>query len=192
MVESPCSDQPSEAILKAEDAAIEMYRFAALLLGSESEALRLVENTVASVEIDPCSDPSAAKGLVRDRVLQGALEIMHREDPASFADVPVAAQASSCLDDGGSAPLSGDQIEELVAGAGRRGLRDWLDHLSKAQRAVFVQRAVLGQDNAATATAINHFARPAIWTADAVGSLFRQALCSLASALVHAVPAAHA
>ncbi|HEX4007060.1 MAG TPA: hypothetical protein VHX60_12870 [Acidobacteriaceae bacterium] len=171
---------------------IEMYRFAALLLGSETEALRLVETTVASVEIDPCSDPQAAKGIVRDRVLQGALEIMHRQDPASFADVPAGTPVSSCLEDDASAPLSGDQIEELVAGAGRRSLRDWLDRLSQAQRAVFVQRAVLGQDNAATASAINRFARPSIWTAEAVGSLFRQALCSLASALVHAAPAAHA
>jgi hypothetical protein len=192
MAESPCSGQASEELLKAENAVIEMYRFAALLLGSETEALRLVETTVASVEIDPCSDPQAAKGIVRDRVLQGALEIMHRQDPASFADVPAGTPVSSCLEDDASAPLSGDQIEELVAGAGRRSLRDWLDRLSQAQRAVFVQRAVLGQDNAATASAINRFARPSIWTAEAVGSLFRQALCSLASALVHAAPAAHA
>jgi hypothetical protein len=192
MAESPCSGQTDEALLNAESAAVEMYRFAALMLGSESEALQLVENTVASVEIDPCADPGAAEGLVRERVLEGALEIMHRHDPASFADVPVPAPISSCLGDDDTAPLSGDQIAELVAHAGRLTFRDWLDRLSQAQRAVFVQRAVLGQDNAATATAINRFARPSVWTADAVGRLFRQALCSLASSLVHAVPAAHA
>jgi DNA-directed RNA polymerase specialized sigma24 family protein len=186
----PCSG--SEAVAKAENAAMEMVRFAALMLGSETEAVRLVEDTVASVDVDPCADPCAAKGLVRDRVLQGALEILHRQDPASFAAVPAAGAASQCLEDDDAEPLSGPDLAALMGGNGRRTLRDWLDRLSAAQRAVFVQRAVLGQDNAATANAINRLARPAIWTADAVGRLFRQALCSLASSLVHAMPVAQA
>ena len=183
----PCSG--SEAVVNAENTALEMYRFAALMLGSESEAVRLVEDTVATVEVDPCADPGVANGLVRARVLQGALEILHRQDPASFCDVPAAASASTCLEDDDAAPLSGPELSALVEGAGRRSLRDWLNRLPGAQRAVFVQRAVLGQDNAATANAINALARPAIWTADAVGRLFRQALCSLASSLVHSAPA---
>jgi DNA-directed RNA polymerase specialized sigma24 family protein len=182
----PCSG--SESVVKAENAAVEMYRFAALLLGSETEAVRLVEDTVASVEVDPCADPCAARGLVRDRVLHGALEILHRQDPASFADVPAAGAASQCLEDEAAGPLSGPELSALVEGAGRGTLREWLNRLTGAQRAVFVQRAVLGQDNAATATAINRLARPAIWTAEAVGRLFRQALCSLASSLVHSAP----
>lgn len=184
----PCSG--SDAVVKAENAALEMYRFAVLLLGSETEAVRLVEDTVAAVEVDPCADPCAAKGLVRDRVLHGALEILHRQDPASFRAVPDAQPASVCLDDEDAAPISGTELSALVEGVGRRSFRDWLNRLSGAQRAVFVQRVVLGQDNAATARAINGLARPAIWTADAVGSLFRQALCSLASSLVHSAPAA--
>ena len=190
MAESPCS---GESVLTAENAALEMYRFAALMLGSESEALRLVESTVASVEIDPCANPSAAKGLVRERVLQGALEIMHRHDPASFASVPAVDAPSACLEEEEDAgPVSAARLSDLVSGAGRGRLRDWLGCLSQAQRAVFVQRAVLGQDNAATASAFNRFARPATWTADAVGRLFRQALCSLASSLAHAETAVHA
>lgn len=189
MVESPCSGQSSEALTKAEKAAVEMYRFAALMLGNEDEALRLVENTVASVEIDPCADPRAAKGLVRERVLDGALAIMHRQDPASFGHLPPAQAGSGCIEDDAAAPVSGEQLSELMAGAGRDPLREWLDQLTQAQRAVFVQRAVLGRTNADTAKAINRIARPAVWTAEAVSSLFRQALCSLASALVHAVPA---
>jgi hypothetical protein len=185
-VADPCMG--SEAVLKAENAAVEMYRFAALMLGNETEAVRLVEDTVASVEVDPCADPCAAKGLVRDRVLQGALEILHRQDPASFAVVPAAAPASHCLEEDDAEILSEPELSALVEGAGRRSLRDWLDRLPGAQRAVFVQRAVLGQDNDATARAINGLVRPAIWTADAVGRLFRQALCSLASSLVHSAP----
>lgn len=189
MAESPCSGQSGEALKKAETAAIEMYRFAALMLGDEAEALRLVEDTVATVEIDPCTDPRAAKGLVRERVLDGALAIMHRQDPASFGDLPQVEAGSGCIEEDGSAALSGEQLSELMTGAGRGPLRDWLNRLTQAQRAVFVQRAVLGRTNADTAQAINRTARPTVWTAEAVSSLFRQALCSLASALVHSVPA---
>lgn len=187
------SDRPcSEAVLTAEEAALEMYHFAALMLGSEAEALRLVESTVANVDVDPCADPAAAEGLVRERILDGALEIMHRHDPASFAQVPEPDPCAPCIENDEAVPLSQDELSDLVSVTGRNRLRGWLDRLSQAQRAVFVQRAFLGQDNAATARAINRFARPAIWTADAVGSLFRQALCSLASSLAHSVSGAQA
>ena len=106
-----------------------MYRFAALMLGNEAEALSLVENTVATVDVDPCADPCAAKGLVRERVLDGALEIMHRQDPASFADLP-AADSGSCLEDDDAA-LSGTEITELASGAGRGPLRDWLNRFPR-------------------------------------------------------------
>lgn len=177
----PCSST-SESVRKAENAAIETWRFAALMLGSEAEALHLIESTVASVEIDPCANPSAAGGLVRERVLHAALAIMHRQDPASFSAVP-AAGPSPCLEDETAAPLSSAELAELVSETGRSRLREWLNRLSQAQRAVFVQRAVLGQDNAATATAINRLSKPAVWTPDAVARLFRQALCSLSSSL---------
>lgn len=198
MAEAPCTGQKSgenagqggEAVLKAENAAVEMYRVAALMLDNEAEALQLVENTVAQVDIDPCADPCAVKGLVRERVLDGALEIMHRNDPASFSALPAALPAGSCIEDENSLPLSGEEISDLVEGAGRGRLRDWLARLSQAQRAVFVQRAVLRSSNADTARAINRYSRPSIWTAEAVSSLFRQALCSLATSLLHAAPAA--
>ncbi|MGC2300964.1 MAG: hypothetical protein WA476_19315 [Acidobacteriaceae bacterium] len=185
MAEPPCSGQGSEAVLKAENAAVEMYRFAALMLGSEAEALSLVESTVAAVDVDPCADPCGAKGLVRERVLDGALEIMHRQDPRSFEDLPARDSSGGCLEDDGAAALSGSEITELVEGAGRGTLREWLARLSQAQRAVFVQRAVLGSSNADTARAINRYAKPSIWTAEAVSRLFREALCSLASSMVH-------
>jgi hypothetical protein len=165
-----------------------MYQFAALMLGDETEALNLVEHTVASVDVDPCADPGVARGLVQARVLDGALEIMQRQDPASFAEVPAAPQGGGCIEDD-TVPLSGTEISELMAGAGRGPLRDWLARLTQAQRAVFVQRAVLGRSNADTAQAINRHAGPSKWTAEAVSNLFRQALCSLATSLLQAAPA---
>ena len=205
MAESPCTGhpgstaagahplgatRPGEAALKAETAAVEMYRFAALLLGDEAEAMNLVETTVAAVDIDPCADPCTAKGLVRERVLDGALAIVHRDHPAAFDHLPAADPSGSCLEDDATVPLSSGEIASLIAGAGRGPLRDWLGRLSHAQRAVFVQRALLGSSNADTARAINRHARPSTWTAEAVSNLFRQALCSLASSLMHAAPAA--
>ena len=85
MAESPCSGQSGEALKKAETAAIEMYRFAALMLGDEAEALRLVEDTVATVEIDPCTDPRAAKGLVRERVLATIVRLLGSGIPGNQA-----------------------------------------------------------------------------------------------------------
>ena len=66
-------------------------------------------------------------------------------------------------------------------------LRGWLEHLPLAQRVVFVERAVLGQDNASTAQNLRAGGgeSAAGWTADKVSEVFRQALCSLASSLVH-------
>lgn len=188
MAEGPCS---GDAIQKAENAAVEMYRFAALMLGDEAEALRLVEGTVAAADVDPCADPCTAKGLVREQVLHGALAIMHRHDPASFGEVPAADPATGCIEDD-SAAIADAELSSLMAGVGRGPMREWLDRLSQAQRAVFVQRALLGRTNADTAQAINRIAKASLWTPEAVSSLFRQALCSLATAMVHAAPAAHA
>jgi hypothetical protein len=189
MAEHPCSGQASEAVLTAEHAAVEMYRFAALMLGNEAQALQLVESTVAGVDIDPCADPARAQGLVRERVVVGTLAIMHQHDPDSFGHVPATQPGAPCIEDDETSPVSRTEISAMVAGAERGRFRDWLDRLSLAQRAVFVQRAVLGSSNADTARAINHFASPAIWTAEAVSGLFRQALCSLASAMVQSAPA---
>jgi hypothetical protein len=186
VAESPCLG--SDAVVRAENAAMEMYQFAALMLGDAAQALNLVESTVAAVDVDPCADPGAAKGLVQERVLDGALEIMLRQDPRSFAEVPGTAAMGSCIEDD-TATLSGSEITELVGRSERGPLREWLSKLSQAQRAVFVQRAVLGSSNADTALAINRHIKPAVWTAEAVGGLFRQALCSLASAMVHSVQA---
>lgn len=189
MAQSPCTENigstlnSQTAILQAEDEAIEIYRAAALMLDNEAAALSLVESSVAQADIDPCADPCATRGVVRQRVLDGALAIMHQQDPASFAAVPASISSAACLEE--DSALSPDQLSDLLSGAGRTSLRAWLSRLTQAERAVFVQRAVLGESNAATASAINRFSRASLWTPEAVASLFRQALCSLASSLVH-------
>jgi hypothetical protein len=173
--------------------AVELFQLAALLLGDQNEAVGLVEETMAGTEIDPCADPAAARRQARQQVLAGALARLRQSDPASFAvagDVPRA--TSMCVEDEdlSAAGISQAQLTDWLASEGRQDLRDWLRALPAAQRAVFVQRAVLGQGNAATAEALQASegtsegkGSSAWWTPQAVGELYRLALCSLANSL---------
>jgi DNA-directed RNA polymerase specialized sigma24 family protein len=175
--------------------ALELFQLAALLLGDQDEAVRLVEETMARTEIDPCADPASARRQARQQVLEGALGRLRQTDPASFAVSGDAAAANNvCVEDEdlSAAGISHAQLTEWLASEGRQDLRDWLRALPAAQRAVFVQRAVLGQGNVATAEAFQASA-PASdgkggagwWTPQAVGELYRLALCSLANSLAH-------
>ncbi|MDQ1453602.1 MAG: hypothetical protein QOK38_3468, partial [Acidobacteriaceae bacterium] len=49
--ETDCTDCNDSALI--ESAARELYQTAALFVGDETEAMKLVEETVASVEMDP-------------------------------------------------------------------------------------------------------------------------------------------
>ena len=179
--------------LKAQDTAVELYKLAALMLGNENEALSLVESTVADVEVDPCAPEDVGVDTARHHLIEAAVARMNQADPKAFA-VPVQGDGPvTCIedDDLSAAGISAAQIAELVSGASGAGsgvrLRAWLDELPLAQRAIFVQRAVLGWDNDATAASLAHgVGAQSKWSAAQVGESFRQALCSLANALVHA------
>ncbi len=179
----------------AEDAAAELFQVAAMLLGNESEAVELVEVTVNSAEIDPCFDPVTARRQAMDHLLRLAVGRLKASDPAGFERTSApGGQQSTCIesDDLSAAGLTPLQLEALLGGPGRSRLRQWLHDLPAAQRAVFVQRAVLGESNATVAGRLGTGAGTGQWTAEAAGNIFRQALCSLATALLHsaAMPAA--
>jgi hypothetical protein len=156
-------------------------------MGDQLEAVALVEQTLASVEIDPCLDPAATRRLTRQQVLQRGIGRLRQIDPGSFAGVP-ASSGSVCVEDEdlSLAGISHAQLTEWLANAGRQDLRDWLGALPGAQRAIFVQRAVLGQESAVVAEALGADAHGrGSWTAEAVGEVYRLALCSLANSLAH-------
>ncbi len=132
-----------------------------------------MENTVATVEIDPCADPRAAKGLVRERVLDGALAIMHRQDPASFGDLPPVEPGSGCIEDDGSAALSGEQLSELMTGAGRGPLRRLAESADSGAARGIRAAGGPGPDQCRHGQGHQSDARPAVWTAEAVGSLLQ-------------------
>jgi hypothetical protein len=189
MTDNDCAD----AGLKAQDTALELYQLAALMLGDEGDALNLVEQTVSQAEIDPCEPEEAAVDLARHQLIAAAVEKLKLTDPQAFA-APLSSDAASnvCIedDDLSAAGITSAELAQMVSGTGRDELRCWLEKLPLAQRAIFVQRAVLGWDNGATAATLKQGAGSGSgWQPQQVSDLFRQALCSLANSLVHSAAA---
>lgn len=175
--------------------ALELFQLASLLVGDEGRALKLIEDSLASMAIDPCLDPESARSEARRCVVSGALKLLSAESPTAFTvQAGLVPEHDPCVqdDDLQAAGISPEQLRELLdqqgAPAMREGLRAWLENLPVAQRTVFVQRAVLGQGNDAAAALLRQAAgAPAQgWTSQAVSDTFRQALCSLANSLAHA------
>ena len=178
------------SVQKAQETAVELYQLAALMLGDEGEAANLVESTVADVDVDPCASEESAVDTARHHLIEAAVSRMNQADPGAFAAPAQGGGPATCIedDDLSAAGISAEQIAGLLSDAGNgTQLRNWLDQLPAAQRAIFVQRAVLGWNNDATATSLaNGSGEKPVWSAAQVAQTFRQALCSLANSLVHA------
>jgi DNA-directed RNA polymerase specialized sigma24 family protein len=176
--------------LTAEDTALHLFQIAALMLGDEQEAVSLVEESVAKVEADPCAEGTLAYAEARTLLVRTAVKRMAGLYPEAFA-VPTSQPAdAACIetDDLGAAGLSGEQFGALISGAGRAGMREWLNRLAPALRAIFVLRAVAGQDGEQTAESLRQSGATGAqaWRRDQVGTAYRQALCSLATCLMSA------
>jgi DNA-directed RNA polymerase specialized sigma24 family protein len=188
MIDQDCSQAPGASKLMAEDTALQLFQIAALMLGDEQEAVSLVEESVAKVEADPCAQATVAYAEARSLLVRTAVRRLAGLYPEAFA-VPTAQPAdAACIetDDLGAAGLTGEQFGALISGDGRAGMREWLERLAPALRAIFVLRAVAGQDGEQTAESLRQSgARGAQgWRRDQVGTAYRQALCSLATCLM--------
>ncbi len=174
--------------------AAELFQLASLLVGEGEPALRLIESSLASIAIDPCLDPEAAREQARARVVRGALQSLSAAQPAAFSVGLMTAAHDPCIqdDDLQAAGIPPAELRGWLEQGSRpemkQGLRSSLEKLPPAQRTIFVQRAVLGQGNEAAATLLREAggAEAAGWTPQTVGEAFRQALCSLANSLAHA------
>jgi DNA-directed RNA polymerase specialized sigma24 family protein len=175
---------------KVHDAAVELYQLAALMLGDEAQAADLVEAAVAGTNIDPCAEAEASVDAARVNLVETAVERLSQANPAAFDAPALSGNSGGCIedDDLSSAGISATQLAAMVNGPERRTLRDWLNKLPVAQRAVFVERAILGWDNAAAATSLSK-AASRTWQPRQVSDTFRLALCSLATSLIHSAVA---
>lgn len=183
MADSNCRD----ARTRIHETAGELYQFAALIMGDETQAIELVETAVAQTQIDPCAEADASMHAARQTLVKSALARLSQRDPKAFDAPMLTGEASGhCIDDDlSSLGISTSQLASMVNGSERGRLREWLNKLPVAQRAIFVERAILGWDNAAAAASLST-ASSRNWQAGQVSELFHQALCSLATSLLHA------
>jgi hypothetical protein len=177
--------------------AAETYRIGSMLIGEGEEAISLIERTVSELDLSACSDHAEARHQARLILAAGAIDILRRRNeavhpsplaapgPDGTADSPV-----SCIedDDLSAAGVSPVELEQMLTGSDNHRLRDWLESLPLAQRVIFVLRAIAGLNSGEVAGLLGqHGGEEAQnWTPDAVRSSFRQALCSLATQLLHA------
>ncbi len=187
MREQHCGDAAANRALRAQDTAFELFQIAALMLGNEEEAVSLVEETLAKVEADPCADAGAVQDEARPRLLESAVRRLVILHPGAFAVPGATEETAICIetDDLSSAGLNPDQLAALIEGPGRAKMREWLEQLAPALRAIFILRAVAGQDAERTAESLRRSgdAGARDWQRQHVGTVYRQALCSLANSL---------
>jgi hypothetical protein len=173
-----------------EQAAADLYRIASMLLGEGEETIALLEKTVATQDIAACSDHVDARHNGRVTLGAWAIELLAARDPESLAAPADESGPASCIedDDLSAAGVTSAELEQMLSGPDRHRLRAWLEGLSVPLRVIFVLRAVAGLSTMDVAVLLAEHGGPAAetWTPDNVRSGFRQALCSLASQMLHA------
>lgn len=186
--------QVSEALAGAEIAldiiAAGLYSLASMLVGEGEESAQLVESVVANPEITLCCNLEEARASARRLLCDQALEVLSARPETRLGPPAGLDDVKPCIEDDelSSAGISTEELEAMMAGPDRQRVRVWLESLPVAHRLVFVLRAVAGIPARQAAGVLRHHAGPSAqeWTADIVREVFRQALCSLASQLLHA------
>jgi hypothetical protein len=166
-----------------------LYTLASMLIGEGEDSISLVERAVDTADVVSGDGAARARTNGRLALCRAAIEILERRTPGSLAAPDGLEHAHTCIDDDDldAASVSGEKVFQMMAGPDRDRVRTWLASLPTSQRVIFVVRAVAGFSSAETATMLAACGGPraAGWTAEAVREIFRQALCSLASQLLH-------
>jgi hypothetical protein len=177
-----------EAMLDA--IAAGLYSLASMLVGEGEDSVALVETAVANADVSACADALESRKSSRKALVSAALQLIDRRHPGALAAPEAVEPSGSCIDDDDleSAGVSRGELERMIAGPDRGRVRAWLEKLPADVRTVFVLRAVAGFCAFETAELLAAHGGPlaAGWNADAVRSVFRQGLCSLASQLLQA------
>lgn len=184
-----------EAALSGWDGVLEkiagdLYHIGSMLLGQGEETIELIEHVVANVDIPSCSDHVDARHKARLALGAQAIEVLRKRDAAALKAPAENSGSTSCIedDDLSAAGVTHAELEQMLAGPEQQHLRTWLESLPVSQRAIFVLRAIGGLSSIELAVLLaGHGGIEAEeWTPDSVRGSFRQALCSLASQLIHA------
>jgi len=170
--------------------AARLYSLASMLVGEGEDSIRLVETAVATAEVPAFSSAEDARRSSRLALPAAAVELIAKRDPESLAAPEALEHAVTCIedDDLDAAAEARESMERMIAGPDRDRVRAWLESLPTALRTIYVLRAVAELTTSETAELLASHGGPlaAAWAPDQVRELFRQALCSLASQLIHA------
>jgi hypothetical protein len=177
-----------EAMLDA--IAAGLYSLASMLVGEGEDSVALVETAVANADVSACADALESRKSSRKALVSAALQLIDQRNPGALAAPQGVETSGSCIDDDDleSAGVSRDELERMIAGPDRDRVRVWLEKLPADVRTVFVLRAVAGFCAFETAELLATHGGPQAsgWNAEAVSSVFRLGLCSLASQLLQA------
>ncbi|MHB1022177.1 MAG: RNA polymerase sigma factor [Acidobacteriaceae bacterium] len=172
-------------------AAGRLYQVAAMLLGNPAAALELVEGTLAAVTVDPCADQVEAQYESECRLAAQSVDWLVRKQGRQALAVPeyaVVGDLQGCmdLDELDSAGVTASQLQSALNGPQPEKMREWLEALTTAERAVFVLRAVLDFGNEAVADVLakGNSANGVTWSAQSVSKVYQSTLCSLNRASV--------
>ena len=167
-----------------------LYSLASMLVGEGDDSIRLVETAVATAGVSARSSIHEAHRSSRGALAIAAIELLARRDPEGLAAPEDLQHAVTCIedDDLDAAAEAREAMERMITGPDRDRVRAWLESLPAAMRTIYVLRAVAEFSAADTASMLVAHGGPAAagWSPDAVREFFRQALCSLASQLIHA------
>ncbi len=182
---------------QVDQVAGELYQLAALLLGDQDAAVTVVEESLASVQADPCVDEQAALREIRSRVVECALARMEAATPGALHAGPATEQvccewkaeeqAPAPVADANSAQpwILASGSEAIVRRPHTLQMRTWLEALAPATRAVFVLRGLLRYDDTRAADLLSRERSGAAyrWTAREVKRTYQDALCALGNLL---------
>ena len=173
--------------------AAELYNLASMLVGEGEDSVRLVEAAIANTDVSACQDPDQARTGSRRLLSETALDTLRLRNPGGLAAPEGLKPSGNCIDedDLDAVEIAREDLERMIAGPDRERVRNWLASLPTALRTIFVLRAVAGLSATETAAMLEKHGGPkaAGWNAEAVRSVFREGLCSLASQLLHATAA---
>jgi DNA-directed RNA polymerase specialized sigma24 family protein len=166
-----------------------LYRLASMLVGEGEESVGLVETTIATADLSSSHDAEQARHSSRMALAKSAIELLRKRDEQSLAAPRELAPAGGCIQDDelDAAGVYGDELAKMMAGPDRQRVRTWLLSLPVASRVIFVLRAVAGLSSTEIAALLAQQGDRSVpgWQPEAVREIFRQALCSVASQLLH-------